>query len=83
MKVKLAFAVITILGYSTISLAADKVTMMFPASLDLSNVSAFQIAKYKNYYSDAGLDVEFLPGQGGVYAGRQVGAGKVDTITTR
>jgi len=78
MKAKLAFAVITVLGYSTISLAADKVTMMFPASLDLSNVSAFQIAKYKHYYSDAGLEVEFLPGQGGVYAGRQVGAGKAD-----
>ena len=56
----------------------DKVTVMFPASLDLPNVSAFQIAKYKHYYADAGLNVEFLPGQGGVYAGKQVGAGKAD-----
>jgi NitT/TauT family transport system substrate-binding protein len=52
--------------------------MMFPASAELPNVSTFQIARYKHYYSDAGLDVEFLPGQGGVYAGRQVGMGKAD-----
>jgi NitT/TauT family transport system substrate-binding protein len=30
------------------------------------------------YYSDAGLDVEFLAGKGGVDAGRQVGTGKAD-----
>ena len=36
MKAKFAFAVIAILGYSTISLAANKVTRMFPAFVDRS-----------------------------------------------
>lgn len=75
---KTAIAIFAFFISSTIALAADKVTMMFPASEDLPNVSAFQIAKYKHYYSDAGLEVEFLPGQGGVYGGRQAGEGKVD-----
>lgn len=56
----------------------DKVTMMFPASQDMPNVTVFQIAKYKRYYADAGLDVQFLEGKGGVYAARQVGAGHAD-----
>ena len=56
----------------------DKVTMMFPASPDLPNVTAFQIAKHEHYYSDAGLDVEFLAGHGGVDAARQVGTGNAD-----
>ena len=71
--VGLAFLVCSVAGR-----AADKVTMMFPASLDLPNVSAFQIAKYKRYYADAGLDVEFLPGRGGVYSGKQAATGKAD-----
>jgi len=78
MKVKFTFALFSVLTCCTASLAGDKVTVMFPASLDLPNVSAFQIAKFKHYYSDAGLDVEFVPGHGGVYAGRQVAAGKAD-----
>jgi len=61
--------------FAAASAAAQKVTIMFPASAELPNVSVFQIAQYKHYYSDAGLDVEFLPGRGGVYTGRQVGAG--------
>lgn len=75
---KTAIAVFAVFISSTITLAADKITMMFPASEDLPNVSAFQIAKYKHYYSDAGLDAEFLAGHGGVYGGRQAGDGNVD-----
>jgi NitT/TauT family transport system substrate-binding protein len=60
------------------ALAADKVIMMFPASPDLQNVCVLQIAKYKHYYSDAGLDVECLAGRGGVNAGGQVGTGKAN-----
>jgi NitT/TauT family transport system substrate-binding protein len=35
-------------------------------------------SRNRYYYSDAGLDVEFLAGKGGVDAGRQVGTGKAD-----
>jgi NitT/TauT family transport system substrate-binding protein len=49
-----------------------------PAPPDLPNVTAFQIAQYEHYYSDSGLDAEFLAGKGGVDAARQVGAGNVD-----
>lgn len=76
--VKLVAAGIALLALSTAGSASEKITMMFPASEELPNVSAFQIAKYKHFYSDAGLDVEFLPGRGGVYAGRHVGTGKAD-----
>jgi NitT/TauT family transport system substrate-binding protein len=76
--VKPFFLAFALLISSVGALAADRVTMMFPASPELPNVSAFQIAKYRHYYSDAGLDVEFLSGKGGVDAGRQVGTGKAD-----
>jgi NitT/TauT family transport system substrate-binding protein len=79
MKIARYFAAVLVLLIPTMGVsAADHVTMMFPASPDLPNVSAFQIAKYRHYYSDAGLDVEFLAGKGGVDAGRQAGAGKAD-----
>lgn len=77
-RMKIVFAGIAFMVFTTAGSAAEKITMMFPASVELPNVSAFQIAKYKRYYSNAGLDVEFLPGRGGVYAGRQVGSGKAD-----
>ncbi len=76
--VKLSLILLVLIVSSSGALAADKVIMMFPASPDLQNVSVFQSAKYKHYYSDAGLDVEFLAGRGGVDAGRQVGTGKAD-----
>jgi NitT/TauT family transport system substrate-binding protein len=76
--VKVFFLASALLISSVGALAADKVTMMFPAAPELPNVSAFQIAKYQHYYSNADLDVEFLPGKGGVDAGRQVGTGKAD-----
>jgi NitT/TauT family transport system substrate-binding protein len=78
MKMRFISALVALLLSGMVCQAGDKVTVMFPASLGLSNVSAFQIARYKNYYGDAGLEVEFLPGQGGVYAGREVGEGKAD-----
>jgi NitT/TauT family transport system substrate-binding protein len=72
------FLVLALVASSVGASAADKVVIVFPASPELLNVSVFQIAKYRHYYSDAGLDVEFLTGKGGVYAGRQVGTGQAD-----
>ena len=66
---KLSLILLVLIVSPSGALAADKVIMMFPASPDLQNVSVFQSAKYKHYYSDAGLDVEFLAGRGGVDAG--------------
>lgn len=76
--VKLLIAGIALSLFAAASPEGQKVTMMFPASAELTNVTVFQIAKYKHYYADAGLDVEFLPGNGGVYTGRQIGAGNAD-----
>jgi NitT/TauT family transport system substrate-binding protein len=58
--------------------ALDKVKMLFPSVLELPSSGVYQIAKYKGYYKDAGLDVEFLAGQGGVNSATQVGAGNAD-----
>ena len=66
------------LGVSDTSSAADKVTMLFPSALELPSSGAYQIAKFKGYYKDAGLDVEFLAGKGGVNSATQVGVGNAD-----
>ncbi len=58
--------------------AEDKIRFLFPSVLELPAFAAWQIAKYQGYYKEAGLDVEFLAGHGGVDGATQVGAGNVD-----
>src|SRR3954468_18600494 len=55
--------------------AADAVTYLFPAPPMLPAFGPIQLAKGKGYFSDAGLDVSFAVGRGGVDVAKQVGAG--------
>jgi NitT/TauT family transport system substrate-binding protein len=56
-------------------LAAEAVTYLFPAPPVLPAFGPIQIAKGKGYFSEAGLDVSFAVGRGGVDVAKQVGAG--------
>jgi NitT/TauT family transport system substrate-binding protein len=55
--------------------AADAVTYLFPAPPSLPAFGPIQIAKGKGYFTEAGLDVTFAVGRGGVDVAKQVGAG--------
>ena len=55
--------------------AAEAVTYLFPAPPSLPAFGPIQIAKGKGYFADAGLDVSFAVGRGGVDVAKQVGAG--------
>ena len=55
--------------------AAEAVTYLFPAPPILPAFGPIQIAKGKGYFSEAGLDVTFAVGRGGVDVAKQVGAG--------
>jgi len=53
----------------------EKVTYLFPAPPILPAFGPIQIAKGKGYFAEAGLDVSFAVGRGGVDVAKQVGAG--------
>ena len=53
----------------------QKVTYLFPAPPILPAFGPIQLAKGKGYFKEAGLDVEFAVGRGGVDVAKQVGAG--------
>jgi NitT/TauT family transport system substrate-binding protein len=55
--------------------APEKITYLFPAPPMLPAFGPIQLAKGKGYFSQAGLDVEFAVGRGGVDVARMVGAG--------
>src|SRR6201994_4338342 len=57
--------------------AAESVTYLFPAPPGLPAFGPIQLAKGKGYFADAGLDVNFATGRGGVDVAKQVGAGNV------
>ena len=57
------------------AVAADAVTYLFPAPPVLPAFGPIQLAKGKGYFSEAGLDVSFAVGRGGVDVAKQVGAG--------
>src|SRR5260370_19260738 len=60
---------------STPAFAAESITYLFPAPPILPAFGPIQLAKGKGYFSDAGLDVNFAVGRGGVDVAKQVGAG--------
>lgn len=76
--IRIWIAVATMAALTATANAADKVTFLFPSVLELPAFATWQLAKYLGYYRDAGLDVEFLAGHGGVDAATQVGAGNID-----
>src|SRR6187399_421615 len=53
----------------------EKITYLFPAPPVLPAFGPIQLAKGKGYFSDAGLEVSFAVGRGGVDVAKQVGAG--------
>ncbi|HEY6702588.1 MAG TPA: ABC transporter substrate-binding protein [Xanthobacteraceae bacterium] len=55
--------------------AAESVTYLFPAPPSLPAFGPIRLAKGKGYFSDAGIDVSFAVGRGGVDVAKQVGAG--------
>jgi NitT/TauT family transport system substrate-binding protein len=55
--------------------AADTVTYLFPAPPSLPAFGPIRLGKGKGYFSEAGIDVNFAIGRGGVDVAKQVGAG--------
>src|SRR5215216_6871197 len=55
--------------------ALEKVTYWFPAPPILPAFGPIQLAKGRGYFAEAGLDVSFAVGRGGVDVAKQVGAG--------
>src|SRR5215831_11193183 len=55
--------------------AAESITYLFPAPPILPAFGPIQLAKGKGYFAEAGLDVTYAVGRGGVDVAKQVGAG--------
>ena len=53
----------------------EKITYLFPAPPVLPAFGPIQLAKGKGYFTEAGLDVSFAVGRGGIDVAKQVGAG--------
>jgi len=64
-----------LLAAPTRSLAAEEVTYLFPAPPILPAFGPIRLAQGKGYFKDAGLEVKFAVGRGGVDVAKQVGAG--------
>jgi len=63
------------LGASVPAIAAESITYLFPAPPILPAFGPIQLAKGKGYFTEAGLDVNYAVGRGGVDVAKQVGAG--------
>jgi NitT/TauT family transport system substrate-binding protein len=73
-----AAAIAFCLGHSSATSPAradEKITYLFPAPPILPAFGPIQLAKGKGYFSQAGLDISFAVGRGGVDVAKQVGAG--------
>ena len=55
--------------------AAETVTYLFPAPPILPAFGPIQLAKGRGYFTEAGIDLNFAVGRGGVDVAKQVGAG--------
>jgi NitT/TauT family transport system substrate-binding protein len=73
----LAFLAICLSAMQTASPAHadEKLTYLFPAPPLLPAFGPIQLAKGKGYFSQAGLDVNYAVGRGGVDVAKEVGAG--------
>jgi NitT/TauT family transport system substrate-binding protein len=60
---------------ATQGVALETVTYLFPAPPSLPAFGPIQLAQGKGYFKDAGLEVKFAVGRGGVDVAKQVGAG--------
>src|SRR3977135_2559345 len=64
-----------VLNAPALSQTPEKITCLFPAPPVLPAFGPIQLAQGKGYFKDAGLEVEFAVGRGGVDVAKQVGAG--------
>jgi len=62
-------------GLATAARASEKITYLFPAPPLLPAFGPIQLAKGRGYFEQAGLDVSYAVGRGGVDVAKQVGAG--------
>ncbi len=53
----------------------EKITYLFPAPPVLPAFGPIRLAQGKGYFKEAGFDVDFQVGRGGVDVAKQVGAG--------
>jgi NitT/TauT family transport system substrate-binding protein len=60
---------------SPAAIAAEAITYLFPAPPSLPAFGPIRLAKGKGYFAEAGIDVNFATGRGGVDVAKQVGAG--------
>jgi NitT/TauT family transport system substrate-binding protein len=65
----------TLLAAAPAAFAADAVTYLFPAPPSLPAFGPIRLAQGKGYFAQAGIDVSFAVGRGGVDVAKQVGAG--------
>ncbi len=65
----------TLAGGGTPGFAQEKVVYLFPAPPILPAFGPIRIAQGKGYFKEAGFEVEFQVGKGGVDVAKQVGAG--------
>jgi NitT/TauT family transport system substrate-binding protein len=63
------------LGRPARAQSLEKITYLFPAPPILPAFGPIRLAQGKGYFKDAGLDVTFAVGRGGVDVAKQVGAG--------
>src|SRR5262249_22093222 len=75
----LAIAAAAALGWCLLTappaLAVETITYLFPAPPSLPALGPIRRAKGKGYFTEAGIDVNFATGRGGVDVAKQVGAG--------
>src|SRR5215467_6989681 len=71
----LALAIVLAMVPRSLVQAAESITYLFPAPPILPAFGPIQLAKGKGYFSEAGLDVTYAVGRGGVDVAKQVGAG--------
>src|SRR6476661_1177699 len=72
---KLAIGAVGLMLATASAQSAESITYLFPAPPILPAFGPIQLAKGKGYFADAGLDVSFAVGRGGVDVAKQVGAG--------
>ena len=64
-----------VLGAAPQARADENITYLFPAPPILPAFGPIRLAQGKGYFKQAGLDVNFAVGRGGVDVAKQVGAG--------
>jgi NitT/TauT family transport system substrate-binding protein len=70
-----AGAAVMLCGPTASAQTLEKVTYLFPAPPILPAFGPIRLAQGKGYFKEAGLEVDFAVGRGGVDVAKQVGAG--------